>query len=352
MQAPAGHGLGYICAAAVGEVNEQLAVLRQLGVCGGVRVGLQRLGRAVFRVQGIGRDAAAVPAPLIAAEVIAVLQHSGVGDLIDRRVGLDVGGNRLRRIAFVQLAAGRLFPIIVDLIPIIVHPGLGVGVRGQYFFIFDEEELCVEANARAAGQGQALAVELPLAGVLQVLAVEPGILVVERDFAEHADLKGNDRVVEAQAAEGVDIGVQAQRGEVIGDILVVHRVVPLLQHTVVHPLLIKGLYIEVDGNSRAEAQLRRDGNGADRGVEHPLVAHAAAHGKAAGVDNALPFSFLVIINDLALIIAGQLIIEPAVAALFAGGVFLQLTQLVLLILALDYGKLFTHGRLQLGILFS
>ena len=143
-----------------------------------------------------------------------------------------------------------------------------------------------------------LAVDLPGGAVLQVGAGEELVLAVEAQLAVEADLQRDDGEVEAHAAESVDIGRDAQIGQVVvdgGGVGVLPDVVALL--AVPHG----GLEVQLDGAAHAEGG--GDGHGAHRGVDGEADAHAHAGGEAAAGGEELPFLFLQIIADLSLKVA-------------------------------------------------
>ena len=140
---------------------------------------------------------------------------------------------------------------------------------------------------------------------MQVGLGEEGVGGIGGKPAEEADLQGQNAVIKAQAAKGIDIALDAQGGEVVGD--------GVSLQSLGGPAGGIGLLVGVDRGS-LEAQLQADacaeggGNryGAGPGVDIGLEAEAGAGGHTAAQGAEGPLMEIGVIVELALVVACQL----------------------------------------------
>ena len=195
-------------------------------------------------------------------------------------------------------------PVVGDVVVVVVGILPAEPAGADHRLIGDEQELGVELDAHLAVDAQALAVELPLARVPQIGPGQEGIGGVAGQLAVQADLQGQDAVVEAEAAEGVDVALEPQGGEVV-----VHRL-PALGFrgpgAGVHLIGVDGGRLEVQLQGDARAEGGGDGDDAHPGVEVGLEAEAGPGGHAAAGGAEDPLLPVGVVVELPLVVALQL----------------------------------------------
>ena len=195
-------------------------------------------------------------------------------------------------------------PVVGDVVVVVVGILPAEAAGADHRLIGDEQELGVELDAHLAVDAQALAVELPLARVPQIGPGQEGIGGVAGQLAVQADLQGQDAVVEAEAAEGVDVALEPQGGEVI-----VHRLpAPGFRGpgAGVHLIGVDGGRLEVQLQGDARAEGGGDGDDAHPGVEVGLEAEAGPGGHAAAGGAEDPLLPVGVVVELPLVVALQL----------------------------------------------
>ena len=288
----------------IADVDGQGAVVVHRGLGAGVGV--------VLHGRGVAVKARGAAFPALCAAV-------GIG----RQVGAGEQGGRAHLQAGAAGAAGGggAVPVAFNGAPIAEELVITKAARADHGLVGDEQELGHELDAHLAGDPQGLAVELLLGAVRQIGPGEEAVGRVGGQLAEQADLQGQDGVVEAEAAEGVQIAVDPQGGEVV-----VHRVGLL---GLVGPggqgvrvLLVGvdrgGLVVQLQGDARAEGA--GDGDGAHPGVDIGLEADAGAGGEAAADGPEAPLALLGVVVELPLVVALQLGAEVQVVVGPAHGV--------------------------------
>ena len=182
--------------------------------------------------------------------------------------------------------------------------GVGDAAGADYRLIGDEQELGVELDAHLAGDPQGLTADQPRSRTGQVLPGEEGVGGVPGQLAVQADLQGQDAVVEAEAAEGVDVAVDAQGGEVVVHRLLLQRVGGPAAGVRLVGVDGGGLELQLQGDAGAESG--GDGDGAHPGVEIGLEAEAGPGGHAAAGGAEGPLPLVGVIVELPLVVALQL----------------------------------------------
>ena len=314
----------------VAEIEHDSSVIGQHRIGVGVGPGLedirQRGALILVQAEQAHGGSAAQPDLLTGVHIVPALhlraQVHGVHDLT-------VGHGHPGDGPAVDGLVGR--PDLLDGIPVANLRVKFKAHRAEHLFIADEQELEDKLNAGGAGEAgfQAFQFWFRSAGhwthgadVAVSLQIGPGERLeveIQVELAEHADLAGHHREVEADAGKGPDIQEEPYRAKVIvGNALRVGALRQLFvkfgfaasalqaikaAKAAVDGIVFAGGDIQADLQRAAQGHAGRDRDGAYQRVEIPGVVQPAAHMEAAADGAALPCAGLVVIGDIRLEIA-------------------------------------------------